>query len=126
MNDILKENFNALLVYLTDIVKQGADFATENVPIWIQQILSFYGIRNTVITSIAFLFLVVSIIFVVKTFKYLNNSDDDEIDGCIIVLIFLGIVSIVSFFVFMYYLSSVIMIYTAPALFLMKLVGITI
>jgi hypothetical protein len=126
MNDILKENFNALLVYLTDIVKQGADFASENVPIWIQQILSFYGIRNIIFTSVAFLFLVISTIFVVKTFKYLNNSDDDEIEGCVIVLTFLGGVGIASFFLFIHYLSSVIMIYTAPMLFLMKLVGITI
>lgn len=117
------ETMNNLLLYLTDVVKQGVEFSAENIPIWINQILMYKTFVHSF--SLAFFSVLLLTTFLVflkfrKRIEQLVRYDDN---AAIFYILFAGCWALSALVIFCS-ISTLVMINVAPMYYLMKLMNI--
>lgn len=103
---------------IVEALKSGIDFASEQAPLLIQELLTYYTIYHSIWAIFGFIFLCIIIYIGYKIFK-VEGFDVDEPDDWGI-LLFLALVSILPTAIFTVNLMNVIQITVAPRLYLLE------
>lgn len=125
MSDKIKDNLEQIVEYLKEAAQKGAEFAQEQTPILIDEILTYYSIVYGVYVGVGVILMFISYKMVRRAIRKYNeieekNSDMEDEAGKVLVPSFaalvLGISGIITFFK---YIAIFIKVTMAPRLFLL-------
>lgn len=111
----MKEELLKNLLSIIDYVKQGADFAVNQAPLFIQEYLKYHLALHIFWGVICFIGLILSIWFFIFVFKDMKKCHDDPSILCVPVLVIL--VPFIGFIINSVYLLK---IYFAPRVYLVE------
>lgn len=111
----MKEELLKNLVSIVDYVKQGADFAVSQAPLFVQEYLKYHFALHLFWGVICFIILILSIWLFILAVKYIKKEHDDL--GILVFPLGFMIFPLVGFIV---NITTILKIYFAPRVYLVE------